>query len=61
MCLSVNNILHVNLQYSFYTPLLGELNSEKSGRIHRMEGGRNKEDLSENGEHAVKRATEQSE
>lgn len=31
MCLTVNNTLHVNLQYSIYTPLLGDLNFEKSG------------------------------
>lgn len=60
MCLTVNSILHVNLQCSI--DVLGELNSENSGEIH-GEGGereRNKEDLSGNGEHAVKRATEQS-
>lgn len=61
--LTVNSISHVNLQRSFY--VLGELNSEKSGGIHRRERQRErergeKEDLRGNGEHAVRTATEQS-
>lgn len=40
--------------------LLGDLNSERSEGIHGREGERKKQDLNGNGDHTVKRVTEQS-
>lgn len=53
-------MLHVNLPHSF--DVLGEFNSEKSREEEEEEerGEVENNDLSENGEHAVKRVSEQS-
>lgn len=48
--LLVSNTLHVNLKYSSYVPLLGDLNFEKSGRIHERQREGKTEDL--NRDHA---------
>lgn len=52
MCFAVHKIQHVNLQCSFYAPLLGDLNSVKSGGSDRGK----EEDMNGNGGHAVKKS-----